>query len=179
MDVFTFQNGDSIPEAKTNEKWKNAFDNKKPAWCYYNNDPKNESIYGKLYNWFAVSDPRGLAPVGYHVPTKAEWEILISYLGEKKAGKKMKTNYDWYVNSLRPDLKLQKGTNSSGFSALPGGDRWGGNFHAIGIVGNWWSLTQESSFNAYYCSVAFNRDDSYVTYDFKEAGYSVRCIKDY
>lgn len=179
LDVFTFQNGDSIPEAKTNEQWKNAFDNKKPAWCYYNNDPINESIYGKLYNGFAVSDPRGLAPVGYHVPTKAEWEILISYLGEKKAGKKMKTNYDWYFNLLRPDLKLQKGTNSSGFSALPGGDRWGGNFHAIGIVGNWWSLTQESSFNAYYCSVAFNRDDSYVTYDFKEAGYSVRCIKDY
>ena len=182
LDVFTFQNGDSIPEAKTNEKWKNAFDNKKPAWCYYNNDPKNESIYGKLYNGFAVSDPRGLAPVGYHVPTKAEWEILISYLGEKKAGKKMKTNYDWHtiddsLGTRLSKIKLSKGSNSSGFSALPSGYR-SGNFYSIGIIGNWWSLTQESSFNAYYCSVAFDKDNSYVSYDFKESGFSVRCIKD-
>ncbi len=182
LDVFTFQNGDSIPEAKTNEQWKNAFDNKKPAWCYYNNDPKNESIYGKLYNGFAVSDPRGLAPVGYHVPTKAEWEILISYLGEKKAGKKMKTNYDWHtiddsLGTRLSKIKLSKGSNSSGFSALPSGYR-SGNFYSIGIIGNWWSLTQESSFNAYYCSVAFDKDNSYVSYDFKESGFSVRCIKD-
>ncbi len=183
LNVSTFRNGDSIPEAKTIEEWETANQKKTPAWCYYNNDPTNGSIYGKLYNGFAVSDPRGLAPVDYHVPTKAEWEILISYLGEKKAGKKMKTDYDWHtiddsLGTRLSKIKLSKGSNISGFSALPSGYRSGGNFHAIGIIGNWWSLTQESSFNAYYCSVAFDRDNSYVTYDFKESGFSVRCIKD-
>lgn len=82
LDVTTFRNGDIIPEAKTNEEWKKSGDEQKPAWCYYNNDPANGEKYGKLYNWYAVNDPRGLAPEGWHIPTDAEWTTLTAYLEE-------------------------------------------------------------------------------------------------
>ena len=92
LDVSTFRNGDPIPEAKTDEEWEKAGENKQPAWCYYNNDPGNGEKYGKLYNWYAVNDSRGLAPVGYHIPSDAEWTILTDFLGgEDAAGNKMKS----------------------------------------------------------------------------------------
>jgi uncharacterized protein (TIGR02145 family) len=91
LDVATFRNGDAIPQAKTDEEWQAAGENKQPAWCYYDNDPKNGTKYGKLYNWYAVNDNRGLAPVGYHIPTDNEWTKLSDYLGgEDYAEKKMK-----------------------------------------------------------------------------------------
>lgn len=73
LDVATFRNGDPIQEAKTNEEWINASKAKQPVWCYYNNDPANGKKYGRMYNWYAVSDPRGLAPAGWHVPALEEW----------------------------------------------------------------------------------------------------------
>jgi uncharacterized protein (TIGR02145 family) len=80
LDVSKFRNGDVIYEAKTNEEWENAESNETPAWCYYQNDPKNGKKYGKLYNHFAVVDPRGLAPKGWHVPTDREWKNLFFYV---------------------------------------------------------------------------------------------------
>lgn len=74
LNTDRFRNGDLIPEAKSNEEWIEAGKNKQPAWCYYNNDPANGEKYGKLYNWYAVNDPRGLAPEGYHIPTIEEME---------------------------------------------------------------------------------------------------------
>jgi uncharacterized protein (TIGR02145 family) len=118
LDVATFRNGDSIPHAKTDEEWEKAGENKQPAWCYYNNDPANGAKYGKLYNWYAVTDSRGLAPVGYHIPTSAEWTKLTDFLGgEGVAGTKMKSKSGW--NDYRG--KSGNGTNSSGFNGLPGG----------------------------------------------------------
>src|ERR1043165_1390179 len=76
LDVSKFRNGDAITEAKTAAEWMAAAEQRKPAWCYYNNDASNGKKYGKLYNWFAVSDPRGLAPDGWHVPSDAEWITL-------------------------------------------------------------------------------------------------------
>ncbi len=90
LDVATFRNGDPIPEAKTNGEWEAAGHNEQPAWCYYDNDPANGAKYGKLYNWYAVNDSRGLAPSGYHVPTDQEWIILTRFLGSD-AGTKMKS----------------------------------------------------------------------------------------
>ena len=90
LDVSTFRNGDPIPEAKSNEEWKKAGENKQPAWCYYNNDPANGAKYGKLYNWYAVNDPRGLAPLGYHVPTKAEFMTLYNFF-PSNIGQKVKS----------------------------------------------------------------------------------------
>jgi hypothetical protein len=72
LNVDRFKNGDIIPEAKTDEEWRLAGENKQPAWCYYDGNIKKGKKYGKLYNWYAVSDPRGLAPTGYHIPTKDE-----------------------------------------------------------------------------------------------------------
>jgi len=91
LNVDKFRNGDPIPEAKTDEAWESAWKNNQPAWCYYDNDPANGTKYGKLYNWYAVNDPRGLAPAGYHIPTDEEWTVLTDYLGGGGiAGEKMK-----------------------------------------------------------------------------------------
>ena len=96
LNVATFRNGDLIPEVKTNEEWEAAGENKQPAWCYYENNTANGTKYGKLYNWYAVVDTRGLAPAGYHIPTDEEWTVLSTFLGgEAVAGKKMKSTSGW------------------------------------------------------------------------------------
>ena len=81
LNVSIFRNGDPIPEVKSEDDWENAAINHQPAWCYYDNEPKNGTVYGKLYNWYAVSDPRGLAPDGWHIPTDEEWTDLHLALG--------------------------------------------------------------------------------------------------
>ena len=93
LDVSTYRNGDAIPQVQDANAWENLTTG---AWCYYDNDASNGTKYGKLYNWYAVNDPRGLAPKGYHIPTDAEWTQLSDYLGgESKAGTKMKTTSGW------------------------------------------------------------------------------------
>lgn len=94
LNVDKFSNGDPILLAKTDEEWEKAGENGQPAWCYYENDPANGEKYGKLYNWFAVNDTRGLAPAGWHIPGDAEWETLEDVLGTY-AGKKMKSKNGW------------------------------------------------------------------------------------
>ena len=96
LDVSTFRNGEQIPQAKDAAQWKYAAENKISAWCYYEFNESNGKKYGKLYNWFAVSDSRGLAPNGYHIPSDAEWTILTDFLGGSDiAGKKMKSKDGW------------------------------------------------------------------------------------
>jgi len=112
LNTDRFRNGDLIAEAKTTEEWEKAAKNGQPAWCYYD----NRMQYGKLYNWYAVNDPRGLAPKGWHIPSQQEVEVLVNFLGGKdEAGKKMKTTNLWITESGN--------NNSSGFSAMPGGFR--------------------------------------------------------
>jgi hypothetical protein len=83
-DITTYRNGDVIPEVTDNAQWNTLTTG---AWCYYNNDSANNADYGKLYNWYAVNDPRGLAPAGWHVPSKDEWSNMVSALGgDSKAG---------------------------------------------------------------------------------------------
>src|SRR5688500_248117 len=84
LDVSTFRNGDSIPEVTSAEAWVKAAKEGKPAWCYYQNDPGKS--YGRLYNWYAVNDSRGLAPVGWHIPTNEEWILLEETVGVSRAG---------------------------------------------------------------------------------------------
>jgi len=172
LDVSTFRNGDPIPQAKTDEEWVKAGDNKQPAWCYYENDPANGAKYGKLYNWYAVSDSRGLAPVGYHVPSDAEWEKLVDYLGgEGKAGDKMKSKQGWAEDG--------NGTNSSGFSGLPGGARGSnGTFFNFGKDGYWWSCTGSNTYDAWLCLLSCSNGNVLRYYSNKEKGFSVRCLRD-
>jgi uncharacterized protein (TIGR02145 family) len=99
LDVSTFRNGEAIPEAKSKEEWSKAGENKTAAFCYYDYDSKNGKVFGKLYNWFAIIDSRGLAPKGYHIPSDAEWTILTDKLGgEGIADKKMKSTTGWGYN---------------------------------------------------------------------------------
>ena len=117
LNVDKFRNGDEIPEAKTNKEWQLSGENGQPAWCYYDNDPDNGIKYGKLYNWYAVNDPRGLAPEGWHISTESDWEILIDYLGGEKVGfEKMKSKIGWDQN----------GNNASFLTILPAGVKLAG-----------------------------------------------------
>ncbi len=170
--VATFRNGDPIPEAKTDEEWQKAGENKQPTWCYYGNDPKNGEQYGKLYNWYAVNDPRGIAPEGYHVPKDDKWTALSDYLGGiDGAGTKMKSTCGWSENG--------NGTNESGFSGLPGGFRdSNGSFYYIGSFGYWWSSTEYSTDDARLRFLCYDGDPVY-RYSFdKPYGFSVRCLRE-
>ena len=206
LDVATFRNGDAIPQAKTNEEWKAAGENKQPAWCYYENNTANGTKYGKLYNWYAVVDYRGLAPAGWHVPTDQEWTVLSDFLGGRAvASKSMKSSNGWIsydctkCNGGSAEFKKLcsackgtqsnssepisgNGTNSSGFSGLPGGLRTDhkGNFVYVGSNGFWWSASEVNE------SIASNRQLWHynnsplyesVSYS-KDNGFSVRCVRD-
>ena len=174
LDVTTFRNGDPIPEAKTAYEWRTAGTDRRPAWCYYDNNEQNGKKYGKLYNWYAVIDSRGLAPQGYHIPSEAEWTVLIDFLGETKAGSKLKSKKGWAD-------KKWGGDNSTGFNGLPGGCRFSNmdpSFSSIGFTGTWWCYTEGSYSNL--CTHFLNEKDyvgSYKYYSEKD-GFSIRCIKD-
>ncbi len=170
LDVSTYRNGDAIPQVQDENAWANLTTG---AWCYYGNDASNGTKYGKLYNWYAVNDPRGLAPNGYHIPTDAEWTKLSDYLGgESQAGIKMKSTSGWKNNG--------NGTNISGFSGLPGGGRSNyGTFYYIGDYGYWWSSTESGTGDAWNRDL--NYDDGSVSrsnFFNKTNGFSVRCLRD-
>ena len=169
LNVSTYRNGDKIPQVQDKKAWSNL---KTGAWCYYENNTANGTTYGKLYNWYAVCDPRGLAPNGYHIPTDNEWTILTDYLGgESVAGTKMKSSSGWKNNG--------NGTNTSRFAGLPGGFRsYDRDFFNIGAGGYWWSSSEFNTSFAWYRNLYFN--DGNVNRDNanKHYGFSVRCIKD-
>jgi uncharacterized protein (TIGR02145 family) len=96
LNVAKFRNGDPIPQVRTVDQWKLANENQKPAWCYYKNDSKNGVKYGRLYNWYAVIDPRGLAPKGWHIPNYYEWEKMLEKLNETgEAADMLKSTTGW------------------------------------------------------------------------------------
>lgn len=173
LDVNHFRNGDQIFEAKTNEEWKNAGEQKKPAWCYYENKKENGTIYGKLYNWYAVNDPRGLAPEGWKIPSIEDWNILTKFAGSTgMVGKKLKSTSLW----KSPNAGA---TNDYNFSFLPGGQRLPlGNFIQFGITGSFWTTTVGGLTNSAYCPSFDNTTSSAVAYDQSmNSGRSIRCIK--
>lgn len=170
LNVSHYRNGDVIPQVTDPTTWANLTTG---AWCYYNNNPANGAIYGKIYNWYAVNDPRGLAPQGWHVPTDAEWTTLTTCLGGVSiAGGKMKDVGTTYWSA--PNLGA---TNSSRFTGLPGGQRnYFGNFETIQI-GSWWSSSEVGNF-ALQRSVYFDTTTVVRSGLGKATGIYVRCIKD-
>ena len=171
LDIVTYRDGTPIPQVTDPTAWSNLTTG---AWCYYNNDPANGAIYGKLYNWYAVNDPRGLSPLGWHVPSDAEWTTLTDYLGGLyESGNKMKeigTSY-WSRSS--------GATNSSGFTGLPGGyNNIDGLSYSIGDYGHWWSSTDDMSIYSWGLSLNSDAADAGRNYAFKSYGFSVRLIKD-
>lgn len=175
LNVSKFRNGDIIPEAKTDEEWNAACAKKQPIWCVYNNDSKNGDQYGKLYNWFAVVDPRGLAPKKWHIPNSIEWNKLFNHLGGTSvAGYALKNSNGWsnYNGSSG------NGSNSSGFSALPSGLGAGGTFGSIGVTAIYWTSSEKDNSNAYSVPLDHSDDKTGLLVQDKFMGFSVRCIKD-
>jgi uncharacterized protein (TIGR02145 family) len=181
LNTDRFRNGDLIPEAKSNEEWKRFGEERKPAWCYYENDAAKGVVYGKLYNFYAVTDPRGLAPQGWHVPTFDEWSALVTQSGgDQRAGLALKANNYWRVSG-------ESTRNSGGFLAMAAGYRtYNGNFHYLGELGNFWCIrhatsTQRTVKEPCYYSLTYNSFGIMrysVTGVLLYNGYSVRCLKD-
>ncbi len=170
LNVDHYRNGDPIPTGLSNAQWESTTQG---AYAIYNDDPANEKIYGKLYNWYAVNDSRGLCPSGWHVPSDDEWTLLtLSLGGEKVAGGKMKSTSGWKTPNTGA-------TNSSGFNALPGGYRYvnGGDI-TVGFSGVWWSSKELDSNLSWYRSLAYNGSGVIRHDDPKRSGFSVRCVRD-
>lgn len=168
MHVITFSNGDPIKEANTDEEWIKAGKDKTPAWCYYNHDPNSETVFGKLYNWFAVNDKRGLAPKGWHIPSNKEWFTLFDNtdaIKDVRGGDRLKATSGWDNGMC--------GTNKSGLSVLPAGDRWTmGAFYSEGRSAFFWTSTDQSYFEITTSGNIINQvqDPTY--------GMACRCVKD-
>ena len=172
LKVSRYRNGDSIPTGLLDSIWSKFT---KGAAAQFENKFSNESIYGKLYNWYAVNDPKGLCPEGWHIPTNSEWNQLINQLGEKSvAGGKMKSKGTNFWKSPN-----KKATNESGFSALPGGCRnEEGDFSSLNIIAFFWSRTESTFGKAVFWSL-INSSSSVIKYeDYKSVGFSVRCLRD-
>jgi uncharacterized protein (TIGR02145 family) len=216
LNVGRFMNGDSILECKTYGEWRKAAENKQPAWCYYDNDPENGEKYGRLYNWYTILDSRKIAPYGWHVPSDKEWKALIFFLGdEKKAGEKLKSKDSWNTHSFVSCISCMNsrnqkneykscnvcknervvyvavagnGTNSTGFTALPGGYRNSdGTFDGVQERSFWWTASETGiegeSFLPGEAWGAWMRDISNFDHTIrryatdKNQGYYIRCIK--
>ena len=180
LNLGHFQNGDIIQEAKTKEEWEKAGRNEEPAWCYYDNNSSNGEKYGKLYNFYAVNDPRGLAPKSWHVATDADWTVLTDYLtanGDNETeGTALKASSGW---KNRKDGTSGNGTDDYGWLGLPGGLRsLSGGFSNIGYGGNWWSSSQYDADVAWYRGLDGGVDYVFRLVSFKKLGFSVRCLRD-
>ena len=171
LDVDRFRNWDLIPEAKNAKEWE-KLESETAAFCYYEYDSKNGKVYGKLYNWFAVNDSRGLAPKGYHIPSDAEWTILTEFLGGRDiAGKKMKSKDGWSDDG--------NGDNSSGFNGLPGGScNYFSYFDGMADYGNWWSSSENDAGGAWERYLSNGDTRVYRSFVFKDYGLSVCCLRD-
>lgn len=170
LDVAGFQNNEPIFEARNESEWLDASRSNKPACCYMNFDA-SQPYYGRLYNWFAVNDPRGLAPDGWRVPTAEDWRELVFFLGESQAGRKMKTQMWW--------PRYGEGTDESGFSGLPGGCcTHGGGFIFRGEMGFWWgsSVSREIQQSAFTLVLSKGTYTGQYYYS-QTLGQSVRFVK--
>jgi uncharacterized protein (TIGR02145 family) len=170
-----YANGDVINNIAETDLWENTLVG---AWTYYNNNEEMNEDYGKLYNWFAVEDPRNICPSGWHIPNDPEWEALLTHLGGYLvAGASMKEtglNHFAYSN--------EGSTNESGFTGLPGGMKdWGSLSFDLGLSGYWWSSTNANDYydlEAYYYFIGRDVDHVLDGAGDKNNGISCRCIKD-
>ena len=180
LDVRTYRNGDVIPQVTDPTAWGNLTTG---AWCWYNNDSATyASTYGRLYNWFAVNDSRGLAPQGWHVPTNAEWDEMTKYLDASvdttcncgsgtTIGVQLKNTIGW--------INGGNGNNTSGFSGLPGGYRnYLGSFYYFGSYGRFWSSSEYDTTRVWHRGLSSS--SSYVFRGYssnKTTGNSVRVVR--
>ena len=171
LQVTRYRNGEAIPNVTDGATWEGLTTG---AYCNYNNNEGYVATYGRLYNWYAVDDGRNIAPEGWHVPTDAEWQVLVDYLGgyEVAGGKLKETGTTHWMS---PNTGA---TDESGFTARPSGDRDIREYHNMGLATVYWSFTEENSLSAWIRILSYNKSDvGRDTYE-KAAGFSVRCVKD-
>ena len=177
-----YRNGDAIQNAITNKEWMN----RAASYCNYNNDEANGMKYGRIYNDLAMMDPRQITPAGWHVPTTSDWNALAAHLvykghnydqstsGYQKLAKALSATTDWLPSTVEgsPGNDLTK-NNSSGFTALPGGKRYGdGPFDGLGDLCVWHTKENLPSRQIYLNSSSL---ETYVI----NGGLYIRCIKDF
>lgn len=175
LKVTHYRNGDVIPHKSSSS---NVYNLATGAYYYYNDIVDNATMYGNLYNWYAVNDISNIAPEGWHVPSDTEWEELVEYLGgANEASGKLKEIGTTHWNS--PNIGA---TNESGFSALPGGmfEASDSSFIFLGEYASIWSLTEheQESNEAWYMGIGYFYLGVDRSYRLKKCGMSVRCIKD-
>ena len=162
-----YATGTDISNVTDNGSWNNLSTG---AWAYYDNNITNDATYGKLYNWYAVSDVRGLCPTGWHVATDADWTSLTALYGtDAAAANELKSTILWNT--------VNSNNNNSGFGAVPGGGRGGGLFGDITNKGFWWTSTLFDSSNSYARRLEYNLDTVVRYYESNKSGFSVRCVK--
>jgi uncharacterized protein (TIGR02145 family) len=184
LNTKIFKNGDSILYARTNKEWVDCHSNGIPAYCYYDNDPKNGETYGAIYNWFAMADPRGIAPEGSRVANDLDWVYLYSFLkigvinypNKGIAGIKLKSTYSWSNHG--------NGEDAYGMSILPGGLRLlNGSFQGIGDCISLWSrdstysYTYSAASESNYIYFQSNEIDMLFKNENSRTGHYIRCIK--
>ncbi len=182
LNVSKYSNGDPISNVQEDEKWG---DNRAGAWCYYNNDPVNKEEYGKLYNWHAVNDPRGLPFEGWHIPSDTEWKELEMLLGmsQRDANKVGWRGSDEGCKLKETGIEHWKApnkcaTNESGFNALPGGYRdVSGDFYVTAYSGYYWSSTEHKPDFIYYRTLYYNNNKIHRKEGYAGDGFSVRCLR--
>jgi uncharacterized protein (TIGR02145 family) len=164
-----YNDGSILSNITDNNIWNNL---QSGAYCWYENNISLKDTYGALYNWNAISTKK-LAPIGWHVPTDAEWTTLTNYLGgEANAGNKLK-------ETGAKHWKSPIATNETGFTALPCGFRdYKGTFQNIGSFGYWWSSSPASTMSVWYRLMYNNNSNVGRYYSNKSSGYAVRCVKD-
>ncbi|HFG1537790.1 fibrobacter succinogenes major paralogous domain-containing protein [Flavobacterium psychrophilum] len=174
LNVSKYRNGDIIPQVQDPNQWQNLTTG---AWCYYANQSSYGLVYGKLYNWYAVNDSRGLAPQGWHIPNNDEWNLLNAFLeATSLSGGKLKESGT--AHWLSPNAGA---TNESNFTGLPSGYRVNvGSFENIGKECYWWSSKQPATYTSEASNYKLTYNYAYFLnrYYYKEYGFSVRCIKD-
>ncbi len=183
LKVTHYRNGDVIPNVTDSAIWRDLTTG---AYCNYNNDINNFTAYGCLYNWYALTDSRSIAPDGWHVATDEEWKQLGMYLGMSQVeadsvgyrgtdvGGKLKDTGTTHWSS--PNVGA---TNESGFAALPSGSRTGrGHFASINDYTYFWSSSEYYVVGAWYRLLGFSNSDFYRDKFDKGRGHSVRCVKD-
>ncbi len=172
LNKVVFNNGDSIPEAKSASDWLDAGKAAKPAWCWYSFGNQNDSSKVRLYNYFAVTDTRGLAPSGWHIPSQKDFDVLITNFGGKKiAGKNILASNQW-GNTAEKAYRMGQNSTRTGMRNFVGA------FSNVDDFGYWWSVTSRVNGNAWHFVLNHKTSLAKTSFSQQMNGFAVRCIKD-